>query len=96
MKYTYLTIRKTSRFEYKAASVLMDTSKAAKNVLDSIYNAIPHILLATPKHTIVQAITMKTQTSIELPIYKNTSYKDEAEIQSKDEQVKAKAKTKTK
>ncbi len=69
MLHTYLTIRGSGRFEYKAART--SEKSAAGNVVDSVLQAIPHILLAAAgKRTTIETIMIKTPDSIELPIYK--------------------------
>ena len=70
MKNVYLTIRQGARFELKVARVGMGTEEAVQNVQSVVQKLVPHILLASAKHTTVQRIVIKTPSSIELPIYK--------------------------
>eukprot|EP01022_Parablepharisma_sp_SALTPOND_P000191 TRINITY_DN1007_c0_g1_i1.p1 TRINITY_DN1007_c0_g1~~TRINITY_DN1007_c0_g1_i1.p1 ORF type:complete len:535 (+),score=32.15 TRINITY_DN1007_c0_g1_i1:1740-3344(+) len=68
---TYVTVRKAGKFEFKIARISMSPDKAAENIASVIHNAVSHIMLKSEKHTNVQAITLKTKSSIELPIYKS-------------------------
>eukprot|EP00826_Nyctotherus_ovalis_P052167 TRINITY_DN6585_c0_g1_i3.p1 TRINITY_DN6585_c0_g1~~TRINITY_DN6585_c0_g1_i3.p1 ORF type:complete len:279 (+),score=57.59 TRINITY_DN6585_c0_g1_i3:122-958(+) len=66
----YVTIRRAGKFECRVGSVSMEAKDTAANVFAAAHQIIPHILLRCEKHTNVQMLTLKTKTSIELPIYK--------------------------
>ena len=66
----YFTIRKAGRFEFNVAKTSMEVNKGTKNIIAAIYQAVSHILLRSEKHNNIESIALKTNTSIELPIYK--------------------------
>ena len=68
-KQTYFQMGNGPNYAVKVARVSMNLRECVANVLMGIYRVIPHILVRGVKHTKVQQISLKTKSSLELPVF---------------------------
>lgn len=68
-KFTYFSMGNGPVYTVKVARVNMDIKDVVKNIIHGVYNTVPHILRESIKHTRVRQISIKTSSSISLPIF---------------------------
>lgn len=76
MKCTYFMPGNGPNYTIKIGRTSMNAKNCVSNIVNAVYKALPLILGNTLKPTKVQSITLKTQSSIELPIYNHLSKGD--------------------